>query len=251
MTASTRSKLMMCLVVGLITLPAEALLLPVARTPNPVVAATEWAASLDAAELREAASKIDAYPAHYRKAIMSGLTPADRADAWRAFFVKHMEANPSLTQDQIDVLHEAIALVTPEAFVIPVRPELKEQIGRVFGKAQKVLGKVAATELFVTLGPKQLSRPNALPLTQRLADNVRSWRVVSAQSTSGGGGETTTAECQCNVEIDTCDLLPNPWLQCSEQYVCEFDLTWPMCGPLWSWACTGWCKVIRWPWDTE
>lgn len=246
MTASTRSKLMMCLVVGLITLPAEALLLPVARTPNPVVAATEWAASLDAAELREAASNIDAYPSHYRKAIMSGLTPADRADAWRAFFVQHIEANPSLTPDQIEVLNEAIALVTPEAFVAPVKPELKDQIGRVFGKAQKVLGKVTATELFVTLGPKQLSRPNALPLTQRIADNVRSWRVVSAQS----GGDDP-AYCQCNVEIDTCDLMPNPWLQCSEQYVCEFDLVWPMCGPLWSWACTGWCKVIRWPWDTE
>jgi hypothetical protein len=20
-----------------------------------------------------------------------------------------------------------------------------------------------------------------------------------------------------------------------------------MCGPLWAWACTGWCKVMRWP----
>ena len=245
MTASTRSKLMMCLVVGLIALPAEALLLPVARTPNPIVAATEWAASLDAAELREAASNIDAYPGHYRKAIMSGLTPADRADAWRAFMGKHIEANPSLTPDQIAVLTEAMALVTPEVFVAPLRPELKDQIGRVFDKSQKVLGKVAATELFVTLGPKQLARSNALPLTQRIADNVRSWRVASAQAMP------TTPECQCNIEMDTCDLLPDPWLQCSEQYVCEFDMTWPMCGPLWSWACTGWCKVIRFPWDIE
>ena len=41
MTASTRSKLMMCLVIGLVTLPAEALLLPVARTPDAGVAAVE------------------------------------------------------------------------------------------------------------------------------------------------------------------------------------------------------------------
>ena len=38
-----------------------------------------------------------------------------------------------------------------------------------------------------------------------------------------------------------------PWLECSELYTCNFDLDWPMCGPLWSWACTGWCKIIRWP----
>jgi hypothetical protein len=244
MTASTRSKLMMCLVIGLITLPAEALLLPVARTPNAVVAAAEWAASLDPTELRAAAANIDAYPSHYRRAIMSGLSPADRADAWRAFFRNHLESNPSLTKDQVAVLNEAMALATPDAFVAPVRADLKERIGQVFGKAQKTMGKVTATELFVTLGPKELSRANALPLTQRIADSVRSWRVVAAQS-------EPLPDCQCNIEIDTCDLMPDPWLKCSEQYACEFDLDWPMCGPLWSWACTGWCKVIRWPWDTE
>ena len=47
--------------------------------------------------------------------------------------------------------------------------------------------------------------------------------------------------------MDTCDLVPDPWLQCSELYSCNFDLNWPMCGPFWSWACTGWCKIIRWP----
>jgi hypothetical protein len=68
--------------------------------------------------------------------------------------------------------------------------------------------------------------------------------VASAQEPGAG-------DCNCNIEIDTCDLMPNPWLKCSELYSCNFDLDWPMCGPLWSWACTGWCKVTRWPWDSD
>jgi hypothetical protein len=100
---------------------------------------------------------------------------------------------------------------------------------------------VAATELFVTLGPKEPVGENPLPLAQRLADSVRSWRVVSAAP------KEDTATCNCNIDIDTCDVMPDPWLKCSELYTCDFDLNWPMCGPLWCWACTGWCKIIRFP----
>lgn len=245
MTASTRSRLMMCLVIGLITLPAEALLFPVARTPNAAVAAAEWTASLDTTELREAAANIDAYPALYRRAIMGALSPADRSDAWRAFFGHYIESHPSLSADQVAVLREAIDVASPAAFTLPVSPELKDRIGVVFANTQKALGAATANELFITLGPKALTRANALPISQRIGDQVRSWRVVSAAAVDD------PIYCNCNIEIDTCDLLPDPWLQCSEQYTCEFDLTWPMCGPLWSWACTGWCKIIRWPWDAK
>jgi hypothetical protein len=245
MTASTRNKLMLSLIIGVIALPAEALLLPVARTPDPAVAAVEWTASLDVSELREAAANIDSYPGIYRRAIMGALTPADRSDAWRTFFRSYKASHPALTSEQLGVLDEAIAMATPEAFALPVRPELKDEIGRVFARANDVLGKEAATELFVTLGPKDVKNTNALPLVQRLADRVRSWRVVSAAA-----DDDDPVYCNCNIEMDTCDLLPDPWLQCSELYTCEFDLTWPMCGPLWSWACTGWCKVIRFPWES-
>ena len=242
MTASTRSKLMMCLVVGLVTLPAEALLLPVARTPDAGVAAVEWTASLDTAELRDAASNIDAYPAVYRRAIMVALSPADRSTAWREFFQQYRDSHPALTIDQRSVIDDAIAMATADAFVAPVKPELGQRISRVFERAQNVFDKATAVELFITLGPKELKRASALPLTQRLADRVRSWRVVSAQ-------EEDEVDCNCSMVYDTCDLWPDPWLRCSELYTCTFDLNWPMCGPLWSWACTGWCKVIRWPWE--
>src|SRR6187549_2911234 len=100
MTASTRSRLMFCLVLGLITLPAEALLFPVARTPNASKAAIEWTSSLDPAELREAASNIDAYPALYRRAIMTALPAADRSAAWREFFQDYIDAHPGMNAEQ-------------------------------------------------------------------------------------------------------------------------------------------------------
>jgi hypothetical protein len=216
------------------------LLLPVARTPNPIAAAVEWTASLDSAALRQAAANIEAYPPVYRKAIMGALTPDDRSTAWRQFFQNYLDANSSLTADQIAVVREAMDVASPAAFGPGISAETKQRITEAFTRAEKVLGPNAAKELFVTLGPKQSLKANALPFRQQLADNMRSWRVVSAEESVG---------CNCNIEIDTCDLMPNPWLACSELYTCDFDQSWPMCGPLWSWACTGWCKVIRYPWE--
>src|SRR5215203_2812086 len=115
MTASTRSKLMFTLIIGLIALPAEALLLPVARTPNASVAALEYAASLDPAELRSAATHIETYPGLYRKAIMASLSPADRSDTWRGYFRKYADSH-TLNAEQLAVIQEAIDLASPEAF---------------------------------------------------------------------------------------------------------------------------------------
>jgi hypothetical protein len=235
MTASTRSRLTICAIVGLITIPAEALLLPVAKTPNAVEAAIEWTATLDTAELRDAAAEIDAYPVQYRRAIMGALAPEDRSHAWRLFFDNYLAQHPELTDEQVAVIRDVHAVATPDAFRVPMAADMKTRIGDVFARAQKVLGATAANELFVTLGPKQMQRASALPYRQQLADRVRSWRTVSADTT----------DCNCNIEIDTCDLLPDPQFRCSELYICEFDLSWPMCGPLWSWACTGWCKLLR------
>jgi len=241
MTASTRGKLMFSLIIGLIALPAEALLLPVARTPNASVAALEWAASLDRAEIRSAAAHIETYPGLYRKAIMASLSPTDRSETWRAYFRSYAESHP-LNAEQQAVIQEAIEIASPDVFKPPVAPAVKARIGQIFTKAEKVLGQAAATELFVTLGPKEPAGANPLPLAQRIADRVRSWRVVSAAAP-----DDDTVYCNCNMDIDTCDVMPDPWLKCSELYTCEFDLDWPMCGPLWCWACTGWCKIIRFP----
>jgi hypothetical protein len=237
MTSRTRRRLTVCLVLGLMTLPAEALLFPVALTPDPRVAAEEWVADLSAEEIAAASANIEHFPSLYRRAIMGALVPQDRSSVWRDQFQKYISAHPALTADQRAVLQDAMDAASPAAFQPPVNAELKERIGQIFARAVKVLGPKDAGELFVTLGPKTVGPSNALPFSERIANSLRSWRVVSA----------SYPDCNCNIEMDTCDLVPDPWLQCSEQYTCNFDLHWPMCGPLWSWACTGWCKIIRWP----
>src|SRR3954470_20569735 len=131
MTASTRSKLMFALTIGLITLPAEALLLPVARTPNASVAAVEWAASLDPSELRHAAAHIETYPGLYRKAIMATLSPADRSDTWRSYFRDYADSHPALTAEQRSVIQDAIDVASPDVFKPPVAPAVKERIGKI------------------------------------------------------------------------------------------------------------------------
>jgi hypothetical protein len=237
MTPVTRRRLTLCLVIAALTLPVEVVLLPVAWNPDPNVAAAEWVDGLEPAQLKLAAREIDRYPAHYRRAMMSALSPEERATAWQAQFDRYIDTHGNLTAEQLTVVHEARSLLTADAFTLPLSPELGGRIDAMFTRAIEVLGNDGAKELFVTLGPANPGAENALPIGQRLADSVRSWRVASARRT----------DCNCNVEIDTCDIGPDPWLACSELYTCDFDLSWPMCGPLWSWACTGWCKIINAP----
>jgi hypothetical protein len=237
MALRTRKRVMVFLVLGLVTLPAEALLLPIARTPNPEEAAMAWAQGQSTARLQSAGVEIDAYPPVYRRAIMRSLDPHDRSTAWRTHLRRYLRQNRSLAPHQADVIDEAIELASSDAFTPPLAPDIREQITTLYNRALTSLGPKVTEELFVTLGPKTLKRANALPVTQQLADRIRSWQAASAEY----------VDCNCNIDIDTCDISWDPWLQCSELYTCKFVLKWPMCGPFWSWACTGWCKIIRWP----
>ena len=239
MTPGTRRRLTVSLVLGLLVLPVETLLVPIARTPDQGTAAVQWAATLSAAEAQQAGDQIEDFPAIYRRALMGVLQPASRSVVWRAHLRKYLKTHHDLTSAQTALVEDAINVAGPEAFAPPVRDDVKERIGSIFRQATLALGPQDAADLFVTLGPKTLAGKNALPVSQQIADRIRSWRVVNAEY----------PDCNCNIDIDTCDLVPDPWLECSELYTCNFDLTWPMCGPLWSWACTGWCKIIRWPKD--
>lgn len=237
MSTRTRGRLMVCLTLALVALPVEALILPVALTPEPAEAAREFTAAMTPDELAAAAAVIDAYPAVYRRAIMQELSADARADVWRGRFDAYLESHRDLTRSQAAVVRDARDLVSPALFTTSPDAATRERVGLVFKRAMAELGPRAASELFVTLGPTALDRPSALPLTQRLADHVRAWRTASARR---------APDCTCSMDIDTCDMLvPDPWLVCSELYDCNIDTTWPMCGPFWSWACTGWCKLTR------
>lgn len=235
MTPTTRRRLFVVLVIGLLALPVEAVLLPVARTPEPAAAALEWVDGLDAPGLASAAASIQQYPVPYRRAIMTALDPVGRADVWQRHFQAYASRHPELSPEAAAVIDRSVTLVGGDRFTVPVSPALQDEITALFNDAIEHLGADAARELFVDLGPRELGQANALPMRQQLADRVRSWRVASARFT----------DCNCNPEIDTCDIGPDPWLECSELYTCEFDTSWPMCGPFWAWACTGWCRITE------
>ena len=114
MTATTRRRLTVCFVLGLVTLPAEALLLPVARTRDPRVAATEWAATLTQDQVQAAASQIQDYPYVYRRAIMALLTPAARSAVWQNHFAQYLANHPDLNATQAQLIQDAIAAATPD-----------------------------------------------------------------------------------------------------------------------------------------
>jgi hypothetical protein len=228
---------MVCLILGLVTLPVEALILPIASTPDAEVAALEYVETMSPAELDAAAADLSAFPSVYRRAIMGELTPERRAEVWRAQLQLFLDSHRELTPGQAAVVRDAMALLTPAAVRADVSAEIRAQMGATFTKAVAELGPQTAGQLFVTLGPKAGTRASVLPFMQRLADQVRSWRVATAVETP----------CICNMSFDTCDLVPDPWLQCTETYSCTPDVSWPMCGPFWSWACNGWCRMLRQP----
>jgi hypothetical protein len=236
MTSRTRGRLMICLILALVVLPVEALILPVAVTPDPAEAARAFTAAMSPDELSAAAAEINAYPAVYRRAIMQELSAEERARVWRRHIQAYLDSHRDLTASQAAVVGEARDLISPAFFTGSPDPAGRERLGVVFNRAIAELGPRAANELFVTLGPTVLEQRNALPLMQRIADQVRSWRTASARN---------QPDCNCSMDWDTCDIAPDPWLVCSELYDCNIDVGWPMCGPLWSWACTGWCKLTR------
>jgi len=181
MISRTRSRVKFCLILGLLTLPAEALLLPVARTPKADEAALEWAADLSPQQLRGAGDEIDAYPLVYRKALLTQMSAEDRSDVWRKFLRRFLREHRDLTREQIVFVDESIELLSSDAFDPPLAPDLKEQISKMFNEAIVVLGNQNAEELFVTLGPKKLQRASAVPFMQRLGDKIRGWGVVDAE----------------------------------------------------------------------
>jgi len=239
MTATTRRRLTVCLVLGLVTLPAEALLLPVVRARTPREAATAWAQSLATSDVQTAVARIEDYPYLYRRALMEVLSPTDRSNVWRAHFKLYIATHPELSSAQVALIQDMSAAASPDVFVPDTAQASKDKIASIFNDAKSLLGPVATVELFITMGPKSVSNTaSLLPLSERLGNFVRSWRVFAEE-------EAGPNDCNCSMSYDVCDLEPNPWLVCSELYSCDPDTTWPMCGPLWCWACNGWCKVLR------
>ena len=241
MTSRTRSRVTFCLILGLLTLPAEALLLPVARTPKADEAALEWAADLSAAQLRGGRrSRSMRIPLVYRK---RAAHADERGRSFRC--LAHVSASLPARTSRPDARTDRVRRRGDRAAVVRRlrrrrwRRTSRNRSARSSTKRSSLLGNQNAEELFVTLGPEETAA------RQRAAVHAA---VGATRSAAGASSTPSIPDCNCNIDIDTCDIWPeDDWLQCSEMYTCNFDLSWPMCGPFWSWACTGWCKIISFP----
>src|SRR6185369_1443347 len=85
-----------CALVAAIAVPVEGVLLAAMRTPSPAAAAHEWAAGLSHDDLQDASLRIQNYPYFYRRAIMTALEPAGRAQVWRRYLATYANTHPDL-----------------------------------------------------------------------------------------------------------------------------------------------------------
>ena len=236
MSSRTRGRLTIGLILGLITLPAEALLLPVARTPDAAVAAMEWAADLSLKSCsrhrsrsmrirrctvaRSCASSIRAIaPRPGVRMLRRYLDTRTRADARSG--ARGAGGDGSAVRGNVHAAGRAGSRGAHH--------------GRVRQGRRRRSGRRTARSCSSRSARRRCRGRNALPLMQRLAD-------ASAPGASSPPNCPTATATSTSTRVTSA---PDPWLQCSELYSCNFDLSWPMCGPFWAWACTGWCKIIR------
>jgi hypothetical protein len=101
------------------------------------------------------------------------------------------------------------------------------QISAIASQVVMLLGAGEADYLFYRLGPKDATLSGALPMTEKLAEFVRSQFVVQA----------SREDCDCHVGFG-CDAPSH----CEGNVDCnKSDGTWPECGWFWMQQCDGLC----------
>lgn len=228
MTATTRRRVIACLIAVALTLPVEGILLQAISTPSTKQAVRAWVASLSPDDLLAAADSIQSYPVMYRKEIMRALTPALRAEIWREHIQRYMDTHPHLSSDAIPVLQGAIALITPELFD-PRGDKQREATALIADQLTAILGRGEAEYLLYRLGPRDEKTASIEPIGMRLANQVRDFFAVLALAddcdcSSGWGCEGLAETCRTGG--------------------CNVDTSWPACGWLWNEDCDGQCSAV-------
>jgi hypothetical protein len=210
-----------------LTLPAESILLRALAAPDQSIAAQQWTTNLQQDDLVLAASRVEAYPFVYRRAIMRALPPDIRSWIWRNHILAYLQMHPELDADAVELIQQAAALVTPE--VMSGDRSTNAQIGAIATQIQVTLGRDVADDLLHRLGPKDLRvGSTALPIRERLANFARQQLLALAGS---------DGDCDCSSSFG-CDGTA----RCDGGGGCTVDDTWPMCGWLWTEECDGACK---------
>ncbi len=233
MTNGTRRLLIACAIVAGVAVPIEGVLLAAMRTPNAAVAAHEWAASLRTEDLQDAALRIQSYPYFYRRAIMTALEPAGRAQVWRRYLSSYTTAHPDLDVAARALIGRAASAMTPDVFDDNPPADHVAELANVFEISLTVFGRRTATDLFMRLGPDDASY-SALPIAERLTGAMRNWITVHAAA---------AADCECASLFPTsCDVSNAAGDTCTEAASCEPITSWPSCGVAWAAPCNGTCN---------
>lgn len=229
MTSQTRRRVLVCMVMVALTLPAESILLKALETPSPQAAAQQWVASMSPADLASVAESIQSYPFAYRREIMTGLAPGLRSQVWRAHIATYITSHPELDSNAVALLQAASDLASPQNFAHPT-DDSRAQIDIVGNQIKALLGKDTAEYLLYRLGPNDGTFVSALPISQRLANVVRGMFVASARADT----------CECNIDWG---CTGGAMTYCADGSGCSVKTSWPACGWLWNDPCNGACKV--------
>lgn len=153
-----------------------------------------------------------------RKAKIRSLSSEMKAEVWRAHFNVYL-ARPDFTEEQKQVVLDAIALITPQMFEIPensaeFQTKVHEPLEQLRQRFLLVFSREVASEILTQIGGPVPSSPQKAHLTKT----------------------TTTAEAECNCSI-TSDWCPSP-MECHGG-MCYW--TNGGCGTAGAYACTGLC----------
>lgn len=240
LSRATRRRLIACGAVAILALPAEAALLAAMRAPNADASAHEWAESLNAADLQDAAQRIQEYPYYYRRAIMTALEPDERAAAWRRYLTNYA-ATHSLDPASRAVINRAVRAMTPEVFDDAAPADQLAELQTVFDISVGLFGRRTAIDLFMRLGTDDGGAQSlaALPIAERVSARLRGWLGVTAES----------GDCDCTTAFGaSCDVAGLTGAEtCAAATGCEPDVNWPMSGVAWAFPANGLCSNVQHP----
>lgn len=232
MSGRTRLRLALFALVACVAIPVETALVSAMRAPAAATVAAEWVSSLSSPALQDAAMRVEEYPYHYRRAIMTALEPADRATAWRRFLARFVGSHPELDPAARGVIARMSALMTADLFADDPPADQLLNVAALFDAATGLLGRRTAIDLFITLGPDDGSL-RALPVAQRWTESVRGWVTAHA----------SRLDCDCSTAFTgTCDT--HSASSCTDAMACELDANWPACGVAWAFPCNGTCTIF-------
>jgi len=228
-TAKTRRRVFLSLVLVALTLPAEVILLKALQQPDDTAAVQEWVGRLESAELSAASERIQSYPFKYRKEIMRALSPERRAAVWQRHLEQYIQQHPELDGSVISSLKAAQSSLTPQALSDPTA-DMQASLQASAEQLEALLGKEQALYLAHDLGPRERTFASIEPLSMKLATFVRDRFAAFAQD---------DPDCDCADDYG-CGYYTS---HCDGSEDCEADRTFPMCGYWWNQVCDGMCAT--------